>query len=41
MRKTFYPQYLDSRLPEEREAAKEIVFSNFKHMAEFSNSNLI
>ena len=41
MRKTFYLQHLDSRLTEEREAAKEIVFSNFKHMAEFSNSNLI
>ena len=41
MKKTFYPQHLDSTLPEDREAAKEIVFSNFKHMAEFSNSNLI
>ena len=39
--KTFYPQHLDSRFPEEREAAKEIVLSYFKHIAEISNSNLI
>ena len=39
--KTFYSQHLDSRFPEEREAAKEIVLSYFKHIAEISNSNLI
>ena len=40
-KKTFYPQHLDSRFSEEREAAKEIVLSYFKHIAETSNSNLI
>ena len=36
-----YPQHLDSRFPEEREAAKEILLSYFKHIAEISNSKLI
>ena len=40
-KKIFYQQHLDSRFPEEREAAKEIVLSYFKHIAEISNSNLI
>ena len=39
--KTFYPQHLDSRFPEERAAAKEIVLSYFRHIAEISYSNLI
>ena len=39
--KTFYPQHLDPRFPEEWEAAKEIVLSDFRHIAEISNSNLI
>ena len=39
--KTFYPQHLDSRFPEERAAAKEIVLSYFRHIAEISDSNLI
>ena len=39
--KTFYPQYLDSRFPKERAAAKEIVLSYFRHIAEISDSNLI
>ena len=40
-KKTFYPQHLDQRFPEEREAAKEINLSYFKHIAEISNSNFI
>ena len=38
---TFYLQHLDSRFPEEREAATEIVSNYLKHVAEISNSNLI
>ena len=37
---TFYPQHLDSRFPEEREATREIVSNYLKHIAEISNSNL-
>ena len=40
-KKTIYPLHLDSRFPEEREAAKEIVLSYFKDIAEISNLNLI
>ena len=38
---TFYAQHLDSRFPEEREAAREIVSNYLKHIAEISNSNFI
>ena len=38
---TFYPQHLDSRFPEEREAARKLVSNHLKHIAEISNSNLI
>ena len=38
---TFYPQHLDSRFPEEREVAREIVSNYLKYIAEISNSNLI
>ena len=38
---TLYPQHLDSRFPEEREAAREIVSNYLKYIAEISNSNLI
>ena len=39
--KTFYAQHLDSRFLEERAAAKEVVSSYFRHIAEISDSNLI
>ena len=38
---TFYPQHLDWRFPEEREAAIEIDPNYLKHIAEISNSNLM
>ena len=38
---TFNPQQLDSRFPDERDAAREIVSNYLKHVAEISNSNSI
>ena len=37
----FNLQHFDSRFPEEKQAAREIVSNYLKHVAEISNSNLI